>query len=248
MLGKDSNMDITKINLIAMDLDGTLTQHKSEITNHVKELLNKLAAKYKLLIIGAGSCRRIYEQMDKYPIDIIGHYGMQKSSIDTTTGEIVITSNVVADIDKELFIHKVNKLRRITGYINYTGDTIEFHNNGAVTLPLLGTKADKYNKLTFDPTREKRREILPLIKQEFEKYSVFIGGTSSFDIVPFGFNKYNALIDHINTLSLSPENVVYFGDDYGMGGNDEDVFLSDIQFVCIDNYTDFPEKIQCFLI
>ena len=31
--------------------------------------------------------------------------------------------------------------------------------------------------------------------------------------------------------------VVFVGDDYGLGGNDESVFLSDFPFVTVDDYT-----------
>lgn len=73
----NTNMDISKIKLIAFDLDGTLTQHKTPLSAEHKEVLDKLSEKYKLLMAGVGMCNRIFEQMGHYPIDIIGNYGMQ---------------------------------------------------------------------------------------------------------------------------------------------------------------------------
>jgi hypothetical protein len=46
---------------------------------------------------------------------------------------------------------------------------------------------------------------------------------------------------------LSHEEIWYFGDDYGIGGNDEDVFLSDVPFQCIDDYRTIPEYLKQFL-
>ena len=63
--------------LIAFDLDGTLTQHKTKLAQPNLGVLDTLRAKYKLLMVGAGMCSRIFNQMNGYPIDIIGNYGMQ---------------------------------------------------------------------------------------------------------------------------------------------------------------------------
>ena len=62
------------IKVIAFDLDGTLTQHKTQLSLEHKNVLDKLAERYKLLMVGAGQCKRIFNQMNEYPIDIIGNY------------------------------------------------------------------------------------------------------------------------------------------------------------------------------
>ena len=47
--------------------------------------------------------------------------------------------------------------------------------------------------------------------------------------------------------NLRHENVVYIGDDYGLGGNDESVYLSNFPFLRIDDYRDFPKVVSCLL-
>ena len=37
------------------------------------------------------------------------------------------------------------------------------------------------------------------------------------------------------------------GDDYGQGGNDESVYLSDIAFVKVDDYRQFPKLMEAYL-
>ena len=64
-------MNTKDIKLIAFDLDGTLTQHKSKLSAENRKVLQRLSEKYKLLMVGAGTCRRIFEQMEHFPIDII---------------------------------------------------------------------------------------------------------------------------------------------------------------------------------
>ena len=46
---------------------------------------------------------------------------------------------------------------------------------------------------------------------------------------------------------LAHENVVYIGDDYGPGGNDEAVYASDFRFICVDDYTKLDEYLKEFL-
>ena len=49
--------------LICFDLDGTLTQHRSPLTAENRAVLDRLNEKYKILMVGAGGARRIYDQM-----------------------------------------------------------------------------------------------------------------------------------------------------------------------------------------
>jgi hydroxymethylpyrimidine pyrophosphatase-like HAD family hydrolase len=49
--------------LICFDLDGTLTQHRSPLEKASKDLLDALSKKYKVIMVGAGGCERIYKQM-----------------------------------------------------------------------------------------------------------------------------------------------------------------------------------------
>ena len=64
-------MDKSKIKVIALDLDGTLTQHKQPLSPEARATLTALSEKYKLLMVGAGQVQRIFNQMEHFPIDII---------------------------------------------------------------------------------------------------------------------------------------------------------------------------------
>ena len=58
--------------LVAMDLDGTLTQHKSPLEPDCREVLEELSSQYHTLMVCAGGCERVYRQIAEFPIDIIG--------------------------------------------------------------------------------------------------------------------------------------------------------------------------------
>lgn len=240
-------MDTAKIKLIAFDLDGTLTQHKSPLNEKNRACLAALGEKYSLVMAGAGMCRRIFEQMGRFPIDIIGNYGMQTAVYDSEKKDIVITDDIRADCDRESVDKRVTALREKYGFIVFKGDNVEYHSSGCVTFPILGTKADIADKLAFDPDRKKRRAIYEDVKRTFPDYTVFVGGSSSFDMAPAPFDKYYALDKYCRERGLTHDEVVYVGDDYGEGGNDEAVYKSDFNFITVDDYLTFPDAVKILL-
>ena len=241
------NFDASKIKVIAMDLDGTLTQHKEQLTDVQREALDKLSKKYKLLMVGAGQVLRIFNQLGKYPIDIIGNYGLQYGIYNEETKEIDTVRDITFPIDRETIDKKVTFLREKHGFTTYRGENVEYHPSGCVTFPVLGTKALQEDKLSFDPDRKKRRKIYKEVCETFSDYTVFVGGSSSFDMAPSPYNKYYALDLYAKENGLSHENILYVGDDYGEGGNDESIYLSDIPYLEIDDYRDFP-RLTSFLL
>lgn len=228
-----------------MDLDGTLTQHKSGLEPECRDALEALSRRYKLLMVCAGGCNRVFRQMADFPIDIAGWYGMQFSV--SREGRFALTENHAVQIDRADVAARVETLRCALEFTVYTGESVEFHESGMITFPLLGTDASLPAKLAYDPDRAKRRRCHARVAAAFPEYTVFVGGTSSFDIVPKPFCKLYALERCLERYGLNREQAVYFGDDYGTAGNDEDVYRSGISFYRIDDYRDFPEAARALL-
>ena len=230
--------------LIAFDLDGTLTQHKTPLSEQNRSVLDRLSKKYKLVMVGAGQCVRIYNQMNQYPIDIIGNYGLQYARYDETNRSPVIERDLVFPCDRASVEERITMLRNKYGFTEYAGENVEFHPSGCVTFPILGTAAKAEDKLAFDPDRSKRRKIYADVCRVFSEYVVFVGGSSSFDMAPKPYNKYHALDLYCKEHGFAHHEVLFVGDDYGMGGNDESVFRSDFGFLCIDDYQMLEEKLK----
>ena len=236
-----------RIKLIAMDLDGTLTQHKSPLSEEHRAVLQRLSEKYKLLMVGAGMCRRIFEQMGRFPIDILGNYGMQYAEYDEDLKDIKIVYSEMRPTDKPSVEERVAALRQKYGFTSFVGESVEYHSSGCVTFAILGTRAVQEDKLAFDPDRKKRRAIYEDVKSVFSDYTVFIGGSSSFDMAPFPFDKAYALGKYCDERGIKHSEVVYIGDDYGEGGNDESVYKSDFNYLKIDDYRDFSSVVKDLL-
>ena len=231
--------------LLVFDLDGTLSNHKCPMPEESRALLDALGKKYHLAMCGAGNAPRIYKQMGNYPIDIVGNYGMQHAKVEN--GELVITRQIVCEVDAEFFREKTDYLREKYGYTEFDGESLEFHKTGMVTFALLGTKADKNKKIAFDPDRAKRRVMYPEVLEIFKDYTVFIGGSSSFDIVGKQYNKYDATIEYANMLGYTKEQILFLGDDMGDGGGDSHVRLGGMDYLHILDYTKIAEKMAFLL-
>ena len=63
-------------------------------------------------------------------------------------------------------------------------------------------------------------------------------------MAPRPFNKYYALKKYCENNGIALDEVAFVGDDYGPGGNDESVYLSEIRFVKVDDYRTFPEVMK----
>ncbi len=236
------------IKLIAMDLDGTLTQHKKALLPTHRAVLDRLAERYRLLMVGAGQVRRIFNQLERYPIDIIGNYGLQYAVYDKNLQDIRTVEDVsLPQGDRASIEARITFLRKKHGFTSFKGESVEYHPSGCVTFAILGTKADQADKLAFDPNRAKRRAFYAEVKALFPEYRVFIGGSSSFDMAPAPYDKRHALQKYCEQNGILPHEVLFIGDDYGEGGNDESVYLSDFNFLKIDDYRDFP-RLTAFLL
>ena len=231
--------------LLCFDLDGTLTQHRSPLEEKNRKLLDKLSKKYKIIMVGAGNAPRIYQQMGEYPIDIVANYGMQESKM--IDGKFTIIREEKSNPDKAYFIEKIAYLRQKYGYTDFKGETVEFHSTGMVTFPLLGTKAEIKDKIAFDPTREKRKVLYPEELELFPDYTVYIGGSSSFDFTAKRYNKNDAIMTYAKANGYTKDEILYIGDDFGDGGGDSHIRLGGMDYIEITDYTKTAEALAHLL-
>lgn len=137
-----------------------------------KTAMFKLSEKYKLIMAGAGQVMRIFNQMEHFPIDIIGNYGLQYGVYNKDKSDIDIVRDMIYDCDRESVEERVTMIREKFGYTRFLGDNVEYHPSGCLTFPLLGTKAKHEDKLAFDPDRKKRRAIYDFVVKTFHDYNV----------------------------------------------------------------------------
>ena len=231
--------------VIAMDLDATLCQHRSSIPPENLKALDALTNRYHCVMVGAGNAPRIYRQMGNYPIEIVGNYGMQEAAI--VDGEFKIIRAVTNTVDHEFFRTQTDALRAKYGYTAYEGEPLEFHASGMVTFGLLGTSPAAEHKVAFDPDRKKRRAMYPEVCEIFKDFSVYIGGSTSFDFAGKQYNKYDATLDWAQRHGYTIEDIVFIGDDFADGGGDSHVRIKGMDHIVINDYKKFASSVSVLL-
>ena len=103
------------------------------------------------------------------------------------------------------------------------------------------------DKLAFDPTRAKRRKMYDEVLSLFPDYTVYIGGSSSFDFSEKRFNKYDAIMAYAAREGYEKDEILYVGDDFGDGGGDSHVRLGGMDYVEITDFRTLPERLAFLL-
>lgn len=231
--------------LLCFDVDGTLTEKRTKINAENRAFLSELAKKYNLLIVSSGNCPRIYAQLDEFPVEILGNFGLQRSKI--VDGKLVIVHEHRVEINKTEFLARIAYLREKYGYAEYKGESVEFHPSGMATFSLLGTQASIEEKLAFDPDRKKRMVMYEEVKALFPEYDVYVGGSTSFDFGDKRHNKYTAIKAYAEENGYAVDEILYIGDETHEGGGDYPVFASEIEAVKIENYKLLKETLSFLL-
>ena len=231
--------------VVAMDLDATLSQHRTPVPWKNLKALEALCGKYACVMVGGGNAPRIHRQMCEFPIDVIGNYGMQVATV--TNGEFKIVKAASNSVDRAFFRRETDRLREKYGYTKYVGEPLEFHASGMVTFALLGTEAASADKLAFDPDKRKRRAMYKDVCAAFPDYTVTIGGSTSFDILGKTNNKYDATVRWAAERGYGPGDIVFVGDDFADGGGDSHARLGGLDLIVINDYRQFASAVGVLL-
>ena len=151
------------------------------------------------------------------------------------------------EILRAFFRRETDRLRRKYGYEEYSGEPLEFHDSGMVTFALLGLAAPKEAKLAFDPDRRKRRAMYKEVCEVFGDYSVYIGGSTSFDFAGKADNKYDAAVRWAAARGFGPDDIVFIGDDFADGGGDSHARLGGLDRIVINDYRNFASAVGVLL-
>ena len=103
------------------------------------------------------------------------------------------------------------------------------------------------DKVKFDPTRAKRKVMYDEVCEIFKDYTVYIGGSSSFDIAKKQYNKYDAIMDYAKRNGYKKEEILFVGDDFGDGGGDSHVRLGGMDYIFVLDYTKIREFMKDYL-
>ncbi len=233
-----------KFDLIAFDIDGTLTRSKLALDEAMTDLLCRLLDKYKVAIISGAS----YEQ---FQWQILGPLkcspdGLKNLFLLPVDGSVYCYDEdswqcqydaQLSPEEKDLIKKAFENLFKKSGIEDpekIYGELIE--DRGAqFNFSALGQDAPIELKEKWDPDNKKREQMIEVLKQELSGFSMRIGGTTSIEITKAGIDKAYGLNKLMKRTGIPKEKILYTGDKLFKEGNDEPVMALGIECRAVKN-------------
>lgn len=212
---------MTKYKHIIFDLDGTLTESRTVITDEMTFALRSLEETHDVVIISGAQKLQMLKQipwLDDSSFTIMGQSGN-----DVTRFRELIFRNILSFEDIRVVFSHLEKLHEGYGIDNGVDvDSVEMR-GGQISWSPVGHNAPKKIKTDYDPDGAKRREMLNKFPFNNENMMVRIGGTTCLDYTKVGFGKKGNLERLFDLNGWKFEDSVYIGDQIYEGGNDKEV-------------------------
>jgi HAD superfamily hydrolase (TIGR01484 family) len=230
-----------KFEVIAFDIDGTLTRSKSPLEDNplvdtdMSDLLNKLLDHYLVAIISGASMRQFETQ-------ILAHLTKDADKLKNlyllpTNGTTLCRYqdnawlcppvNALTDQEKKAIFDAFDKMFQEVGFHipeHLYGEIIE-DRVSQVTFSAFGQKAPIELKETWDKDHRKRAQMVEVLKKYLPDFASHIGGTTSIDVTRKGIDKAYGLRELLKYLKIESEKLLYVGDELYPDGNDAPALL-----------------------
>jgi len=230
--------------LIAFDIDGTLTQSKLPLNREMSGLLCRLMEKYKVAIISGASYKQFKWQI-LGPL-VCQREKMQNLYLLPVDGTVFCRYHDDWQCQYDVPLSKEEKERIKTAFGNIFeesgfespdkiyGELVE--DRGAqLNFSALGQEAPIALKEKWDPDNKKRERMIEVFKHALPGFSMRIGGTTSIEVTRVGIDKAYGLNKLIEQTGISKEKMLYIGDKLFKGGNDEPALTLGIESRAVEN-------------
>ncbi|XP_010544714.1 PREDICTED: phosphomannomutase-like [Tarenaya hassleriana] len=212
------------------DVDGTLTAPRKAATGEMLEFMRDLRKVVTVGVVGGSDLSKISEQLGKSVIHDYDYVFSENGLVAQKDGKLI------GKEDLKQFLGE-DKLKE---FINYTlhyiadldipikrGTFIEFR-NGMLNVSPIGRNCsqeerDEFEK--YDKIHNIRPKMVAELRQKFSHLNLTfsIGGQISFDVFPKGWDKTYCL-QYLKDFN----EIHFFGDKTYEGGNDYEIYVSEI--------------------
>jgi len=244
--------------VLAFDLDDTLAITKSPISDEMAEVLGEVLNHFDVCVISGGRFEQFTLQIiDRLPLEATRlkrlhlmptcgtrYYRYNEDSKewdlqyaeDLTDEQKVKIREVLESSAKQLGLWPENP----------AGEVIE-DRQSQLTYSALGQQATPEDKYAWDPDGSKKLAIRDLAAAQLPGLEVRAGGTTSIDVTRVGIDKAYGMQKLIDSLGITKEDILFFGDKLGEGGNDYPVKAFGIESVEVSHQEDTVEKLKAIL-
>lgn len=240
-------MDFSSKQLVAFDVDDTLTASKQAVNKQMAQSLCDLSKHKKIAIITGGKLDQIKNQIiyhlpcqgqpekNFYILPISG-VDMHQFNTETHEWEFVYS-----------FQFDESDKRRIIQALNEALEEVEFDFNeerwgertedrgGQISFSALGQSAPPEAKKVWDPDKSKRKKIQAALQPKIDDIAdALIGGTTTIDITKKGVDKGYGVEQMSRYLDIPISDMLFIGDALYDGGNDHPVVRTGIDTIAVD--------------
>jgi len=220
-----------KKQVIAFDLDDTLSVTKTPMSDRMGELLTRLLDKYEVCIISGGWFQQFQMQVidrlvatprELARLHIMPTCGTQYYRYDEVTEKWVEQYAInLTEEQKKRAIDALESSAKELGYWEEKpyGEIIQ-DRGSQITLSALGQKAPAELKYKWDPTGEKKLKLRYLVATKLPDLEVRAGGTTSIDITIMGVDKAYGMKKLTEEMNIDKDDILFIGDKLQEGGND----------------------------
>lgn len=247
--------------IIAFDLDGTLALSKQTLESDMADLLCKLAKEWRVAIISGGSFNQFKKQF-------LPAFNPSKEEAKQIYGNLILlptsgSRRYQYDLEKKNWIitdeegmppmAKEKTLAILKEFIASNkygigpvieGDEVIEDRVTQISMSALGQRAPLDQKNLWDPDQAKRKEIIKELAPKLSEVEINIGGTTTLDFLPKGFNKAKGLIRLLNHFGMVIDDMIFVGDSIFPGGNDYSPYEAGIECVKVEGPDDTKKVIK----
>lgn len=217
-------------------MDQTVAPARQLILPEMYELLSSL--EHDIVIVSGQEVPKIMWQSNNLPAYTLGQNGNHATDIENNE-----LWNIPLDDEHraEIMSHIDSIIEILSHDINPEWTPVE--DRGAqITFSPIGNTAPHEHKMSYDPDRKKREELMQLVPFNSKDLVVKIGGSTSFDYIHKDRHKGTNVQKLIDLKGWDKDECIYFGDGLYSGGNDEAV-IGVIETVAVDNHEDTYRKL-----
>jgi len=222
------------------DMDGTLAECREKpVYDKNKLILQQLMLKgNNVLIVSAGSCKRILNQLNATgilagKIYIMGNYGLDCATV--YDGKVIEENkhSYKNELDEKKLNDFLDNFRKQYGLEKFLGESHVVFDSGLIAFCVLGTNAPQEDKQKYDPKQTKRQSYVEkILKLLPENLTAYVAGQTSIDILKKTYDKNNTIIRWAAEHCCPLKEIVFFGDEITMPyGNDSSILNSKIDYI-----------------
>ncbi|WP_194396047.1 HAD-IIB family hydrolase [Microbacterium atlanticum] len=243
--------------LVAFDLDDTLAPSKSRIDPRIGDLLVALAERVDVAIISGGQLAQFTTQVvDRLPdaspearsrLHLLPTCGTQYYRL-SDDGIVTVYRRSLTDDQKSRALAAVEgEARRLGLWESETwGDILE-DRGSQITFSALGQQAPVTEKMSWDPSGEKKNALRAAVAALLPDLEVRSGGSTSVDITERGIDKAYGMRQLSEQTGIALDDMLFVGDRLDPDGNDYPVLAMGVRCHAVEGWEDTADYLETLI-